>query len=448
MPADVLMGKNMVCPPNHSDTDSEICYVDKTGKEYSRVDLDAITKNEETTNKLLETIKNVSPENYMKNSFFFTQCKRCGTWLCQEKIFHRKSVTSVCPNCRPVKIMGTFPVINNPFDDDRNFYHKRKVTFRPGITTVFGCNGSGKSTLFRQLKDFSSSRGTPCYFFDNAGNDGGQSFSRNNLGKYFSGLGNDNNLSLGIQGWFSSEGENVVYSLSAFFSGVLQNITMAETYGEAYIIIDALDSGLSYDVISIVKKTLFDFYEKHKNKLDLYILLSSNSWEMSEGTNCFSLEKMKYMDIRSYSTFCKQILQSAKRKKSRDRVFAIKQEISQRPREVILNKDLKEYISKHRFGNAQLPKEETLFTVKIGNYGLSLILKNRRKSDDYSYFYQFFILSENGVDKVFPKFPLSPKDEDYLYTDVFDGMSLAYNWEPNVISFLTDTIFKLEMKNH
>ena len=301
-----------------------ICYTDRYGKEYSRADLDNITRNPEVTESLFKNLKTAPPEEELKDRWTYRKCERCGTYTKEENLFKTRTPLSPCRNCRPVKAKGTFPVIKDPYEDKRNFYHTRNVTFHMGITTLFGCNGSGKTTLMKQIKEYLEKRGTPCFYFDNTGENGGNQLSHTMFSRFLSGMHKDteeDDLSLAVFGMSASEGENVEMGLLVFLKHVMKNISVVKEYGEVYILIDALDSGLSYDKILTVKKALQSVLKKYQEVADVYIIISSNSWEMSEGTDCFSVSKMKYLNIRTYDRFCKEILASSKAKENRDLTF-------------------------------------------------------------------------------------------------------------------------------
>lgn len=320
-----------------------VCYTDRYGNDYTYGDLYALTRSREGTEKLYEFLSGDTPAEELEGSAFFRRCERCGTWR-YTGFSLKGSLDSLCPFCTPLRTGGEISLWKDPYGDDRRFFSRRRTVFEPGITTLVGCNGAGKTTLLANIREELKKRGTPCISFDNLGEEGGENGARNFfsavLGGYADASGDDM-TGLLSETFLSSEGEKIVSALGRFASGIRKVVGDCSGYGELWLLFDALDSGLSADMIEDVKRCVLDPVSAlNTQDYAVYIILSSNSYEMSEGTKCFSVEKLKYIPVGNYAAFKKAVLSSRVYKEKRDEVFRIKSRIAERPYEFKVDRSL------------------------------------------------------------------------------------------------------------
>ena len=90
--------------------------------------------------------------------------------------------------------------------------------------------------------------------------------------------------------------------------GAFMRRSLKEKPSEVYILLDALDSGLSIDNIRDVRSVLDLILEDCKN-VALYIIVAANSYEMIKGADCIAVSTgthKKFTDYEAYAGFiCK-----------------------------------------------------------------------------------------------------------------------------------------------
>ena len=311
-----------------------VCYKDENGRTYTYNDILFLCRNEDTAEKLFERLRGNSPEEELETTNWkFIKCSRCGAWhYTEDRGLFKKNGAFYCKRCTPLRTDGKIALQNDPYEDDRKFFAKRTANFRPGITTLVGCNGIGKSTMLHGIEHELKERGTPYILFDNLGEEGGEKSS--SLGSVM--WKGRRNFEAAIEKAAflseSSEGEKIVSALLSYISSSISDIKGYAGYGELWLLFDAIDSGLSADYIEDIKDGVFGkIIDSAPEGTRIYIIASSNSYEMSSGTMCFSVEKMRYVNIRSYDAFVKAVKSSRKYKAKRDEVLALKAEIASRP---------------------------------------------------------------------------------------------------------------------
>ena len=193
-----------------------------------------------------------------------------------------------------------------------DMYKKSNVTIEPGVTVLVGCNGSGKTTFMRYIHETLNKNKIPNVYFNNLF-DGGEN------ARAAAGFRND--FAFLATAAVSSEGENIVmnlgrtsYKVGSAFTEALKNKT------ELWILLDAVDSGLSIDNIVSLKTSLFDTVIKDAaaHGQDVYIVVSANSYEMARGERCLDVQNMKYKTFKTYDSYRKYVLKSSDLKTARD----------------------------------------------------------------------------------------------------------------------------------
>ena len=247
-----------------------------------------------------------------------------------------------------------FNIIKNYYDEDVDLYKKKAITINEGITVLVGCNGIGKTTLLRQMKYELKKKNIPCISFDNL-HDGGQ----NSISK--AGFHADYGfMATALQ---SSEGENIIMNLGKLAArlgdfvregngddednkrtndfadamkkayAMLNDETLETSENtnetdkdndvekdgndERWILLDAIDSGLSVDNIVDVKEDLFATILEYNYGKKIYIVVSANEYEMARNEQCFDVYNGKYVTFKDYEEYRTTVLSSRLNKEKR-----------------------------------------------------------------------------------------------------------------------------------
>lgn len=203
----------------------------------------------------------------------------------------------------------TFTIGTKPYDEFK-LYRRRTVTIEPGLTVLTGCNGAGKTTLINILKDKLKELKIPTYIYDNV-HDGGTYAASEALFL--------DDLSTTVTLMLSSEGERILHNIgtTAYKLGAFIRRNKAEN--ELWIFFDAIDSGYSIDNIIETKEYLFSvILEDCRCKgIEVYIIVSANSYEMASGEQCLDVWSGNYMTFKDYDEYRKYILKTRVQKNKR-----------------------------------------------------------------------------------------------------------------------------------
>ena len=215
----------------------------------------------------------------------------------------------------------------DPYDAGFSTCRKKQIEIQQGLTVLVGCNGSGKTTLLHNIK----SEDIPVFYYDNEKDGGNNSISES----IFYG-----NLSFTATALCSSEGENISLNLSKIASKLRKFVetgdngdrfnALAKTLAlkddneennvsnERWILLDAMDSGYSIDNV-IEMKDFFDLVIKDAKEfgIELYIVISSNEYELAHESKCFDVMEGKYIQFASYEDYKKFILRTREKKDKR-----------------------------------------------------------------------------------------------------------------------------------
>lgn len=240
-----------------------------------------------------------------------------------------KDVVDAKPN-QPEKLEKTNGIVEfyiSPYDDNDRLYKSNRYQFKPGVTVLVGCNGCGKSTLLKQIKEDLKKKKIPVMSFDNL-QDGG-SHARS-CAIY------EGNFEFMATSACSSEGENIVMNLGRMASTLRPFIqtgesqdrgdrlckafaaavwgddkTEVETPKERWILLDAIDSGLSVDNVVDVKEYLFKtILNDAPDDVDIFILVACNEYELARNENCFDVYNGKYIRFQDYEEYREFVLNS------------------------------------------------------------------------------------------------------------------------------------------
>ncbi len=232
--------------------------------------------------------------------------------------------------------MKQIKVWKDPYDAGFSICKSNKIEIQEGLTVLVGCNGSGKSTMIHNIKEVIDKEKLPCVFYDNLV-DGGDKSLQNSIFH--------NDLSLGAALWSASEGERININLG-ILSSKLRNFIENGEYvkdekyskllkafedlsgkepepeqevsNERWILLDAVDSGLSIDNV-IDLKGLFNIILSESTKLgiSLYIVVAANEYELVNNSNCMDVTTGKYIKFKDYEDFRKFIIKSRSKKDKR-----------------------------------------------------------------------------------------------------------------------------------
>lgn len=216
-------------------------------------------------------------------------------------------------------------------------WKKRTITINDGVTVLVGCNGIGKTSLLHYIKNQLKKENIPCISFDNLHDGGHNAMSEAAFNEDF-----------GLVASFacSSEGESIVINMGILASKLrnfvetgndgnrINKLAMAfsnvrgdkkeeqEESNERWILLDAIDSGLSIDNIVDVKEYLFRTILENNFGKEIYILVVANEYEMAREENCFDVRNGKYIRFIDYDDYRNFVLESKKWKEERDDAFA------------------------------------------------------------------------------------------------------------------------------
>ena len=227
-----------------------------------------------------------------------------------------------------------FELERDYYDEGFNLYKKKTIIIKPGVTVLVGCNGIGKSTLLRQIKDNLKKENIPYITFDNLKDGGSNSISEASF------YGNFGFMATAM---CSSEGENIVMNICNLAARLREfvdkgedpkerkhiqlarsiaqingeKIEESEIPKERWILLDAVDSGLSVDNIVDIKEQLFKTILEYNYGNEIYIVISANEYEMAPGEQCFDVYNGKYITFKDYEEYRDMVLQSKKWKYQR-----------------------------------------------------------------------------------------------------------------------------------
>jgi len=189
----------------------------------------------------------------------------------------------------------------DPVNAGYSVYKKRSAQIKPGITVLVGCNGSGKSTLLNIMKDILKKEDIPVFTYDNYRNGGlmGLDIALEHNARLFATLA------------FSSEGERIVQNFGAYMRSFGDFVRRHQSDKEIWLILDAVESGLSIDNVRELKE-FFQFVLENEAQGDksIFIVVSTNTYEFCTGTQCYDVQNGKYIELKTYDEYCDFIMKS------------------------------------------------------------------------------------------------------------------------------------------
>lgn len=188
----------------------------------------------------------------------------------------------------------------NPYDEDSILFSKKSITLRSGVTILIGCNGIGKTTLIRNIKSELEKKEIPHIHFNNLQDRFGSAL-------FYGGP------SLLANFMSSSEGEGIISNLGHVAAHISRFVEENPNLEEFWILLDAVDSGLSIDNVVMLKEHLFDVImsDERLKDTDVYIVASANSFELARDEQCLDVCNLKYCTCKTYERYKNLILKSS-----------------------------------------------------------------------------------------------------------------------------------------
>lgn len=210
----------------------------------------------------------------------------------------------------------TFKIQRDYYSTGYKLYNKSTCTIEEGITVLVGCNGSGKTTLLNFIKQKLGNDKIPYIYYDNLNE--GSSHSLNKA--LFHG-----NMDFVIRNAFASEGERIHDNIGEYVAAkcgkTIHDMSndLSIKNKELWILLDAIDSGLSIDKIIEVKDILFNLIldDAKRNNISIYIIAVANEYEMAKDQMCLDIYNMKYIKFKDYEDYRNFVIKSAKIKEKR-----------------------------------------------------------------------------------------------------------------------------------
>lgn len=199
----------------------------------------------------------------------------------------------------------TFEIDKRPHDRYDKLYNKSSIKINSGVSALVGCNGSGKTTLLRSIKESLQQLKVPVICFDSCVEDKRTTMSRSLV------LEEYDRVSELMQ---SSEGESVLMNVSNWLQGdLISFLRHHKDSKEVWVLIDAIDSGLSIDNIVDLKKHIFpQLINYYNTDVDVHIVVTANTFEMCADIPCLDVRTGKYRQFKSYTAYKNFILRSKK----------------------------------------------------------------------------------------------------------------------------------------
>lgn len=119
-------------------------------------------------------------------------------------------------------------------------------------------------------------------------------------------------------GAMSSEGENIHQNIGRIF-GSLRRIILDNEVSKIFMLFDAIDSGLDVANINEISVAFREAVipEVVNMGMEIYIIISTNSYEFCIDNDCISMDTLSHIEINSYNEFREININSDKKKTER-----------------------------------------------------------------------------------------------------------------------------------
>ena len=225
-------------------------------------------------------------------------------------------------------------IIRDPYGEGFNTCRRKEIDIKPGITVLTSCNGGGKSTAIKCIKENLKNRNINFISYDDYYDGGHNSISKNfGIGNYV----------MGATLMSSSRGEKININIAEFINTIKYYIEFGESpkrrlfsfeddkkeeikSNERWILFDDIDAGYSIDnmidfidLLNIIQDSCKD------SKLELYIIISSNSFELCRNFRCIDVMEGIEVSFDTYEKFKKFTLRSREKKDNKFKKLAEKE---------------------------------------------------------------------------------------------------------------------------
>ena len=179
--------------------------------------------------------------------------------------------------------------------DDFNLYKNPTFTFERGLTCLVGPNGAGKSTLLSYIEGQLKQENIPFFKYDNYTEGGSEAKSR---------YGFQGQSELLATAFCSSEGEQIMLNYGQILAklGTFVRSHLKKGNKEMYILLDALDSGLSINNVREIKN-VFKLILGEDTEALIYIIIAVNTYEMISGADCLEVKSGKHLRFNTYAGY-------------------------------------------------------------------------------------------------------------------------------------------------
>ena len=210
--------------------------------------------------------------------------------------------------------MRTVNILRDYYDKKDYVYRKGQIDIQSGLTVLVGCNGCGKTTFLNHLRrELEEDSNVELVTFNNVSEGGHAAMDK----AMFYG-----DTSFVMRAACSSEGERIRQNLEKIASAcgkAFRSILKSDSKKELWVLLDAVDSGLSVDNIVELKEDLLHLLvgDCESKGIEIYILASANEYEMARGEKCLDIQNGKYVKINSYEQYRQLVLKTRKYKDKR-----------------------------------------------------------------------------------------------------------------------------------
>lgn len=223
--------------------------------------------------------------------------------------------------------MRNFEINRNPYGIGA-LCNRKNIAFNEGITVLIGCNGSGKTTILNNIQSELEKDNTPCYYYNDKRD--GESVKKRQLLENdieeFSKMVTSSEGEVMVQCFglelsklrqFISTGE-ITCNLSALLASLREENSEKPNTNERWLLFDALDSGLSLDMLYDVKDVFNLIIEDGKAMgKAVYIVVAANSYALAENEHCLDVTTGTYCTFKTYEEYKTRVWDTRKRKDKR-----------------------------------------------------------------------------------------------------------------------------------
>lgn len=224
----------------------------------------------------------------------------------------------------------------DPYDRGWSLTKPKEILINPGLTVLVGCNGAGKTTLLNNIEEQLKREKVPCYSYDNLHEGGSNSVGNALLYE---------NISLVAYLMTASEGEQIQENFGTMLENVHEFLQTgkintkenrilnafqslldskenedneSELINERWLLLDAIDSGLSVDaVVNVIDVLNFILKDAKRMGVKLFIVITANEYELCRRNKCFDVNSGQYIEFKDYEDYRKFILKSREKKDKR-----------------------------------------------------------------------------------------------------------------------------------